>query len=292
MVISGAGSPNVSTTTLAPGVGEGTYTLSGFGAGPYTITPSKSGGQNLSISSFDAARISQFVTGNVTLTPAQQIVSDVSGTGGISSFDAALVAKYAVAAPGTGSTGNWIFTPPSNTHASVTGSLTEDYSALLMGDVSGNWLNTGARLSRGVNGPERSTSVVAPNLQMAAKGKLLIPISVEGVADKDVIAYEFDLRYDPKVIEPDANPVDVVNTISRGLSVVFNSSEPGLLRVAVYGPTPIVSNGTLLNLRFSAVGSPGTTSPLTWERVIFNEGDLDTTVTNGQVLLLRPLRKR
>ncbi|MFN0278126.1 MAG: hypothetical protein ACKVRN_05925 [Pyrinomonadaceae bacterium] len=58
-VISGAGSPNVSTTTSFPG---GTYTLTGFGAGSYTVTPSKTTGQN-SIGSNDAARIAQHTAG-------------------------------------------------------------------------------------------------------------------------------------------------------------------------------------------------------------------------------------
>ena len=40
VLLSGAGSANVSTTTAFPG---GTYTLSGFGSGAYTVTPSKTG---------------------------------------------------------------------------------------------------------------------------------------------------------------------------------------------------------------------------------------------------------
>ena len=58
----------------------------------------------------------------------------------------------------------------------------------------------------------------------------------------------------------------MAGTISRGLSVVTNSSEPGLLRVAVYGPMPIDGNGVLLNLRFTAVGKAGSVSPLLFER--------------------------
>ena len=50
--LSGAGSPNVSTTSLA----NGSYTLGGFGAGSYTVTPSKTGGVN-GINSFDAGRV-------------------------------------------------------------------------------------------------------------------------------------------------------------------------------------------------------------------------------------------
>src|SRR5205814_5631685 len=117
--ITGAGSPTVSSTTGAPGPSAGTYTLSGFGAGAYTVTPTKTTGQN-SITSFDAAKIAQHVSGISLLTGNQLIVADVSGNGIISSFDAANIAKYVVSAPPYGITGNWRFSPLSRTYSSVT----------------------------------------------------------------------------------------------------------------------------------------------------------------------------
>ena len=45
--------------------------------------------------------------------------------------------------PGSGSAGTWIFTPVNRNYASVTTNIKgEDYIALLMGEVSGNWTNT------------------------------------------------------------------------------------------------------------------------------------------------------
>ena len=55
VLINGEGSPNVSTTTAAPGPIGGQYTLSGFGEGSYTVVPTKTGGAN-GISSFDSAK--------------------------------------------------------------------------------------------------------------------------------------------------------------------------------------------------------------------------------------------
>jgi len=102
------------------------------------------------------------------------------------------------------------------------------------------------------------------------------------VANKGIISYEFDLRYDPSIVQPLADAADVKLTASRGLSVVTNATETGLLRVVVYGAMPISENGVLLNLRFSAVGSAGSVSPLTLERMIFNDGELRVVTTNGQ----------
>ena len=282
VLISGAGSPALSDTTGAPG----TYVLTGFGAGSYTITPSKSGGVNGAITSFDAAKISQFVTGATTFTAAQLAVADVTAFGGVTSFDAALIARYAASLGSpTGNSGTWFFSPSSVTHTSITSDiLGEDYSALLMGDVSGNWGDPSS--FRFGFGPERSTAVAAANIAVKPEGDVLIPISVQGAANKGIISYQFDLRYDPAVIQPQANAVDLDGTVSRGFAVVVNAVQPGLLRVVVYGPIEIDSNGVLLNLRFKAVGYPGTVSPLTWEGILFNEGDPHATMTDGQVEIL------
>jgi len=297
VLLSGAGSTNVSTTTAAPGAIAGQYTLMGFGAGSYTVTPTKTGGVN-NITSFDAARISQHVAGppNPQLTGNQLLVADVSGNTAVTSFDAAMIAKFVAgppyAVPGIGSTATWRFTPTNKNYPSVASSIAgEDYSALLMGEVSGNWSNTGARPARAVESgqwtvnsdskAEKPITVAVPQIATGDK-EIVVPVNVEGIANKGVIAYEFDLRYDPAVMQPLVEPVDVKGTVSRGLSVVTNPTEPGLLRVVVYGAYPIDGDGVLLNLRFTSVGSPGSVSPISFERIMFNEGEA-VTVINGEV---------
>jgi uncharacterized delta-60 repeat protein len=144
VLINADGSVPVSTSSSS----NGTYSLSGFGSGSYTVTPTKTSGVNGSISSFDAGRIAQHAAGINMLTGNQLIVADVSGNGTISSFDAGQIARYAAGLQGSGSTGNWVFMPVSRNYASVTGNITgEDFVALLMGEVSGNWMNTGQAAS-------------------------------------------------------------------------------------------------------------------------------------------------
>lgn len=285
VTLTGSGSPSVFTTSSFPG---GTYFLSGFGAGSYTVTPTKIGGIN-GISSFDAAQISLHVAGppNPQLNPTQLIVADVSGNSSVTSFDAAMIAKFAAgppyAPPGIGSTSTWRFTPTSRNYASISGNLAgEDYVGLLMGEVTGNWNNTGAR-SGNSDGPERAITVKLPNIVTPTDSNVTVPVNIEGAADKGLISYEFDLRYDPAVIQPQADSVDLAGTKSRGLMAVTNSMQPGLLRVVVYGPKPIDGDGLLLNLKFTSVGVKGSTSPLTLERIMFNEGDARVNTVSGKV---------
>jgi len=293
VVCSSTGQPPVLYLTDPPGPTAGQYTLTGFGTEPYTIVATKSGGQNDAITSFDAARIAQHVTGNVFLTGNQLLVADVSNNGDISSFDAAQVGGYVISSGFSGFTGTWRMLPVSRTYPSITSGITgEDYSALLMGEISGNWLNTGARPAdrRRETGDWRQQTAAdvvvsfSDFMTTAAENEIIAPVNVQGAADKEIISYEFDLRYDPTVIRPDAVPVDVTQTASRGLSVVVNVDEPGLLRVVLYGAMPITEDGVLLNLRFTAIGQPGAASPLKWERILFNEGML-TAVTDGEVRL-------
>jgi Cohesin domain/Dockerin type I domain len=278
-MISGFGSPAVSDLTGPLGV----YTLSGFGSGVYSITPSKSGTVNNSISSFDAALVAGHTSSVVVLSASQRLAADVSGDGTISSFDAAEIARYAVGLSGpVGSSGTWKFNPVNRTYLSVTSDLTnEDYTAFLMGEVSGNWMEH--TNSRPIDGPQRDTSVAAPHLVTSAGSAITIPITVQGAVNKGLVSYEFDLRYDPSVIEPLTDAVDLAGTVSRGLTVVVNTKEPGLLRVVVYGPMPIYENGVLLNLKFTCVGTTGSVSPLVWERIVFNEGEPQVNAADGQV---------
>src|SRR6185503_7954647 len=124
-------------------------------------------------------------------------------------------------------------TPTSRTYQTIPGDIAgEDYTALLMGEVSGNWTNTGARpassgqLPTTADGPARGISVDLPHITAERGDGITIPVLVDGVA--------------------------ISGTASRGLIAVSNPREPGLLRVAVYGAMPMDENGVLLNLKFTA----------------------------------------
>jgi len=277
-----------STVSMSTFTGnDGAYSLSGFDTGAYTITPTKVGNQNNAITSFDAALISQHVIGPPfpQLTGNQLPVADVSGNGQLSSFDAAQIAHYVVGNTPTGNSGNWKFDPVSNFYAAITNSITgEDYAALLMGEVSGNWLDSGLRPTIG----SESIEVKAPQVISQSQHDVIIPLQVRGITNKGIISYEFDLRYDPLVITPQPLAVDLTDTISRNLTAVVNAKTPGLLRVAVYGPAPIDENGILLNLRFMAVGRAGSVSQLIWERLLFNENIRPVSVTGRIELRANP----
>ncbi|MFN0279865.1 MAG: cohesin domain-containing protein [Pyrinomonadaceae bacterium] len=324
--VNGTGSPNVFTTTAAPGGTAGQYTLTGFGSGSYTVSLTKTTGVN-SITSNDAARIAQHVAGTLLLTTDnQRVTADVTNNGSISSTDAAQIARFVASlGPPIGLTGQWRFflppgptfpvgsSPTSRTYSSVTSNIVgDDYVGLLIGEVTGNWIPSAARpdgagaaesdldasrkdeafpliggQSPEIQGPERDIAIDLPSVLGTVNKEIIVPVNVQRVADKEIISYEFDLRYDPSVIQPLVEPIDVAGTVSRGLSFVTNAVEPGLLRVVVYGAFPIDSDGVLFNLRFTAVGAGGSVSPLVFERIMFNEGEPSVALKDGRVEIQR-----
>ena len=288
--LTAAGDPTVAARTgpdRTPSWGR--YSLSGFGESPYIVRPAKSGTLNNFITSFDAAKISQHVIGREFLDSSQRIAADTSGNGTIQSYDAALIAAYVVNSPlGHGLTGTWIFNPGNRAYPFVITDITEqDYTAFLLGEVSGNWNNNG-----GGGGGNRSAnemdevinlSVEEPALNTRVRSGVVVPVIVQNIKDKGVISYQFELRYDPNVIQPIANPVGLAGTVSRGLSFAVNTSDPGVLRVAVYGAEPITQDGVLLNLKFKAVGATDSDAALYFENVMFNEADAYVSTTVAKI---------
>jgi hypothetical protein len=287
VTMTAAGTPNVIGATNA----SGAYSLNGFGNGSYTVTPSKTGDVNNSITAFDAGRTAQHVVGNNPLTVNQQIAADVSNNGSISSFDAALISRYVVSLPNSGNTGTWKFVPVNRSYPNVEANQTnQDYTAILMGEVSGNWTPPSPFSEARV---EKADSISAigvslPNQNAQQNSSATVPINVQDTTGMNVISYEFDLSYDPGVLQLQASPVDTAGTLSNGMSVTVNSSTAGLLRVAAFGANSMSGAGVLLNLKFTAIGSVGSFSPLTWQRFMFNEGNPQSATTNGQVTISSP----
>lgn len=291
VTMTATGTPNVVGSTNS----SGAYSLNGFGNGTYTVTPSKTGDVNNSITAFDAARVAQHVVGSATLTANQQIAADVSNNGSISSFDAALISRYVVSLPNSGITGTWKFVPANRAYANVEADQTnQDYVAILMGEVSGNWTPPSPFVERqkliksvgidsiGAIGVSLSNQTVEPN------SNVIIPINVQDTTGMNVISYEFDLSYDPSVLQLQATPIDMAGTLSNGMSVTVNTATTGLIKVAAFGATSMSGAGVLLKLKFTSVGSFGSVSPLTWQRFMFNENNPQSVTSNGQVTISVP----
>ena len=139
VTLSASGSQNISGTSAS----NGGFSITGFGSGAYTLTPSRTGGATTAhISALDASTVAQYSVQLISLTANQQISADVTNDGTISALDASRIAQWSVGItlPAGDLTGTWKFAPSSRSYTSVTEALTsQDFTAILMGDVTGNW---------------------------------------------------------------------------------------------------------------------------------------------------------
>ncbi|HEX8267024.1 MAG TPA: M36 family metallopeptidase [Pyrinomonadaceae bacterium] len=310
-----SGSPSVSATTNAAGA----YLLTGLTAGEdYTVTPTKTGDAN-GISPFDATMILRHIAANGTgpnaLNANQQKAADTSADGNITPFDATLILRY-VAASGsnanTGQTGNWKFDPVSKPYQDLSGSfLNENYTAILLGDINGNWEPTNsppteaeesARLKQTENlGAEDDGETIAaarrvktdtqaetygsplqvslPSDISAAPGDtVIIPIMVANDAKTRISGYAVDVEFDPNVLRPDvANPVDTSDTLTTGSFSVSADATTADNRIGISaagGAALVKGSATLIKLRFKVVGTPNSASSstaLTRTRLMFED---------------------
>jgi hypothetical protein len=232
--------------------------------------------------------IAQHIVVLIVLSPTQLLAADVSQNGTVTSFDAALIAQYVVAIPNIGNTGSWIFTPPNRNYADVESDFSaQDYDAILMGEVSGNWIAPTMRAAA-LQPKADELSVTAPTLNALPGQSITIPVTCGDTTGRNILAYQFDLIYDPAVIVPQANPIATAGTISEGMLPTFNPISPGRLKVVLFAGTPRTGGGTLVNLKFAAVGVPGAVSSLTWQDFKWDEGYPVAAPTNGQIHLLSP----
>lgn len=71
-------------------------------------------------------------------------------------------------------------------------------------------------------------------------------------------------------------------------TLTTNLGTPGVIRISLFGTTPLSGSGAFLTLGFNAVGAEGSTSPLTFQSASFNEGMITANPVNGSVCVRTP----
>ena len=241
----------------------------------YTVTPSKTGGAN-NITAFDASLAARFPLGSVSLTPNQQVAADTSNNGSVTAFDASQIARFPLNIPAPGSlAGTWKFSPVNQSVPNLSGNQTNvNLTAILVGDVSGNWVPTS---------PQKSTRAV-PNVTIPVSlpikqdppGTSTISVVVGDTTGQGVFAYDFDMSFDPAVLQLQSPAFDTSGTLSSGWAVNTNSNTDGSGRVHLtlnaFNTSAMSGQGVLVKLKFNVIGSTGANTSLLWHSFNFNEG--------------------
>jgi subtilisin family serine protease len=242
-------------TQTTTGATDGTYRFENLPNVAYSVTPQKSD-QVSSITAYDAALVLQHAAGLTTLTGSAAIAADVNLNGEITAMDAYQILQHAAGLESlTVPTGGkvWVFSPASRTYAALTTSQTgQDFTAILRGDVSGNWLSTtgqgGASVKVGI-------ATVADTAANRTYAYLLLQADTIPVYGIDLL-----LSY--------STASSIVATVAPTTSSALNTMTAGKIQAALAKAEGLTGNQILLAVTFAGTANP----LLTLDSISLNEG--------------------
>ena len=238
------------TTTDA----NGDYSFNVPTGNDYTLTPSKVDDVGaLHIESADASKAARFVAGLDVPTANQIIAADADGDGILTSFDAALIARYAAGLPNFGIVGTWKFVPVNRSYSSLAANQSaQNFTAILVGDTDGNWqpaLPSGGGDDNGLVGISSAQSpdltvgipVSLPNVSGAMGSTISVPITVGDLTGQAVKAYDLQVSFNAAIVQPAGTPFDTAGTLSSGMLITPNAMNSGHLIISAFQATPDLS---------------------------------------------------
>jgi len=263
LALTGAQSANATTNA------QGAYHFNLAGTGAISVTLSKTGDNGRALSALDAAWILQ-CTVNLRPTAACPLAAgDSSGDGQVSAYDAALIARHLVGFTTPPSlAGQWRFTPPSRSYPTLTTDLPqEDYTAYLVGDVTGNWVSNGTVRSATTIEPTALRSSITRTGAQARMALWVDPMVA-------VLGYQLTVQYNPATVQFSA--VEPTSARSASWQSVANTVAPGVVQVAGYGAAPLSSadGEVMVTLLFQANDAFDPTTDLWLQTVQINEEQL------------------
>lgn len=253
---------------------NGSFVLTNLPAGSYHVTPTKADQAN-GITAYDAALVLRHAVGLGSLSGHAATAADVTGNGEISAADASLILRRSVDETGLtypGSGALWRFSPSSRTYASLASNQSgQDFTAVLMGDVSGNWSASqviGASVSD--EGPQLLIEVGSVEVDHS----VVITISLAGAS---IDVYGVDLALDFGT--DDWSVVDVARTQATADWMLAWSADPGrLLQVGLANAEPLTGAFQLVVLQLHS-STPVTVNDV--QPVLFSVNEQARVYTPG-----------
>jgi subtilisin family serine protease len=235
---------------------DGTYRLQGIPRGAYSVKPAKLD-QATEITAYDAALVLQHAVGLTTLTGYAAQAADVNKNGVINAMDAYFILQKSVGLiegpfPGAGVV--WEFVPGERTYPDlVTSQAGQDFTALLLGDVSGNWSTAGApkpplaRLGRRLADPPNSVLISTDSVSNPLTGATEVAVRLSSGAP---VVYGLDLRLDYEASAAQAEEV-APGAGTAEATVVVNTTRVGQIHAGVASAAPLPAEAIILELKLT-----------------------------------------
>jgi hypothetical protein len=249
----------------------GVFSVAGAPPGAYTLRPGKSDDAN-GITAYDAALVLRHAAGLALQTGMAARAADVDKSGAVDSMDAFHILQRAsgvLGLPFPGAGVVWEFEPPSRAYNPLNSNQTgQDFTGVLLGDVSGNWSSQEPLLQLL---SANSIRYVLREFPPAPNRTLLATLSVKP-STQAVYSVDLILTYDPAKGTP--------TSVENGTGVLtwlksINLSKPGEIRVAMASPTPITTDAVVLSLKFDLLGQANSVDLLAQHALINEQSALE-----------------
>lgn len=226
------------------------------------------------ITAYDAALVLRHVSGVAPLQGYALQAADVNTQGGPSALDASLILQRAVGLvelPFSGAPAAWIFDPASRSYTPLASNQgNQDFTGVLLGDVSGNWGVSAATSSVTAAGM-LSDQVMIESGGVDASRHFTTFVKLNPVTG--LIASDLDIRYDPQSVIVTAV---TVHKPQEDWIILSNQSQPGLVRLALAGLQPIAQKLLIATINGSVM--PNVTTPVFQAaRLLINEEESGLT---------------
>ncbi|MDZ7290423.1 MAG: lamin tail domain-containing protein [candidate division KSB1 bacterium] len=249
-------------TTAADGI----YRFLGvLGGNTYIVTPSKTGGIGSAINSADLTLLRKHFSGQ-PLNNWQSLLADVNQNQIVDPEDSTLL-KHFIGGQvqlGVGYTGQWRFDPVCKTYQSLNSNQSQDFVALLLGDIDGNWIPSSS--SRIATESNQTIYPFLHDLEVAPGEVFNLPLRI--APEQRIYSARIDLAFDPTQLEMLA--VAKCKPLETGK--LNYQQKPGRLEAVLSSVGPAPSAGEVAIVTFRATGKVGESSLLELKKFSVNDG--------------------
>jgi hypothetical protein len=257
---------------------SGLYEAGDLHRGAYTITPSKQADDCEAITPYDTSLILRHSAGLETLSGSALAAADVTVNEAASVYDASFVlrkAAHLIELPFPSAPSSWGFDPVARNYAAFDDDLIgQVYTALLLGDVSGNW----------ADGDDPAAMTAASEARLIVRSSPpdaagMVTVTIDLETDSEIYSLYLALDYAGDVAQ-----VQVAETgplMSDWLSAI-NIGERDHVWAALAGAEPIIGAGRLLMLRMQ-LATAEAQPQLRITDAVADEGAVPITVLDDEI---------
>lgn len=266
---------------------DGSFNIQDVTVGSYRLSPTKEDEVN-GISSYDASLVLQADAGLISLTGNPLTAADVNRNGIVSAMDASYILQKAVdllPLPFPGNNRIWSFTPLEREFPLLnTDHSNQDFTAILIGDVSGNWAAPQAAPPV-LQDLTLSATLSLPDLEIPRNEPIAVPLELSIEPGTEILAADIEIRYDNTRLTLQSATAGEMIALN-GMMLQVNSGIPGLIKIGAAGASPIGADGTMVILTFTEVVPDASPTELLLVKAALNENQITTRTDNGSITIL------